>query len=308
MFERKPLPEPPALGRALARAPFSIPLLPPIALRHRARSACVFPGCLNLRLRTATQHTRVFPRGRRPRLKSRSFCSPPGLSGPEQRPAASTGGALPEPTAFPTRPHSVAEGFPTGGSQVQRTSRRRGGSVLNDPTANPDPAAISSSAYAGRLRPPAALRRRPPATALLMAAACGGGRQRWQRGCRVAAALASAAACGGRLRPPAAAAAACGRRAAHPGGEAACGRLRPPVEAAACHRRSSTRSLRSSSKLRSVREGVLFLVADAPHGGRSRSTHEASAKAIYFSSLTLLTAAHSLAFASVQNRNLSIST
>ena len=36
-----------------------------------------------------------------------------------------------------------------------------------------------------------------------------------------------------------------------------------------------------------------ILVADAPHGGRSRSTHEAPAKAIYFTSLALLTAATS---------------
>ena len=46
-----------------------------------------------------------------------------------------------------------------------------------------------------------------------------------------------------------------------------------------------------SCRKRSAR--VLFLVGDALHGGRSRSTHEESAKAIYFSSLTLLTVAAS---------------
>jgi len=44
-----------------------------------------------------------------------------------------------------------------------------------------------------------------------------------------------------------------------------------------------------------------FLVADAPHGGRSRSTHEASAKAIYFSALTFLTSTASGRFAALRS-------
>ena len=61
---------------------------------------------------------------------------------------------------------------------------------------------------------------------------------------------------------------------------------RPPPQAAAGGRVAA-----ESCRKRSVR--VLFLVADAPHGGRSRSTHGAPAEAICFSSLALLTAAAS---------------